>query len=209
METITKLLSNPAVNIVVSIVIGFLLARYAYKINYLNKTRYRKYFRRKIRRIHFTLFQRRDAFFAHFILKAAFSVILAVFGMTFWSLSVVVTLNKDAIPSELVANSIPIVLGTLNAATAMLFFFFSTHMTSEAAILRSPRGAIRKLKDELLNSDKRELLDDSEVAEFTNALAKLEDELHHLSKMAVRPPSWITPVAPETPAASKTSLPVQ
>ncbi|MDX1046881.1 hypothetical protein GOL40_26885 [Sinorhizobium medicae] len=209
METITKLLSNPIVNIMVSMVIGWMLARYAYKINYFNKKRYRKYFRRKLRRIHFTLFQRRDAFFVGFILEIAFALMMVIFGMAFWTLAVLLALHSDSIPNSVILNTVVTVLTLLSGVNSFIFAWISTNVTWETEILRSPRKVIAKLRDELLNSDKRDLLDEREVAEFTKALSDLEAQLHHLSKMAVKPPSWIESGAVETPAPAERAHPAQ
>ncbi|RVG58453.1 hypothetical protein [Sinorhizobium meliloti] len=194
MDIFDKLLANPIVNIVVSIVVGYLLARYTYKINHLNKRRYMKYLHRKIATISSTLFLRRDAYFAKFILRTSLLIMSTCAMLALWLTGFIFTLHKPSLPNPTYYQVGQWVVLGFSVATVYLHTTIFFRLVGEVQILMRPRPTVEKLRDEILRSDKRELLNDEEIEELTKYLDRLGGDLAHLKKMAVRPPYWETQV---------------
>ncbi|RVI36643.1 hypothetical protein CN202_01660 [Sinorhizobium meliloti] len=210
MDILNKLLANPIINIVVSVAVGYLLARYAYKINYLNKRRYKKYLSRRISTISSTLFLRRDAYFARFIIRTSFVIMTSCSMLALWLTGFLLTLHKSSLPDPIYYQVGQWVVLGFSAAMVYQHTTILFRLVGEVEILLRPRPTVEKLRDEILQSDKRELLNDEEVKELTKSLDRLGEDLSHLKKMAVRPPYWATQVLDdEKPTPSGDATPAQ
>ncbi|WP_085025221.1 hypothetical protein [Ensifer aridi] len=213
MEYVTKSLTNPlfnlALTIVVSIVVGVLTVLYTYKLNHINRKRFKKYLNRRLDTIHRVLFMPRDAFFTMFIVQACMVITGAIIGGVTYTVMVLMALNSEKLGQQYW-------YGEYYQYFFSVGFVFTQAMQMrnilrlmyEMKALSLPKRMLAKLRAEVVSDAKREFLRDEEIDRFTQRIDEIEAAVPKFRT------TWANlEPAPDrvdqTPAPSREALPAQ
>ncbi|RVG38009.1 hypothetical protein CN233_04560 [Sinorhizobium meliloti] len=210
MEYLNKFLSIPVVSTAVALLLGYLFAKYQYKINFMNKIRYRNHLAKRFKTTRECLFMRRDAFFARLLFKGTLTVTYAAMLAGF----LVVTSILDLLPGSNPVSQLGLVIRV--AMFLLLGAVFYTHcrslfgMATEVKVLLHPEDALSELRSAVLHNDKSAFLDETEKKTFTDILDKWQDRLarvdHGVSQSRF---PMSDALAQQTPAPSADDPPAQ
>jgi hypothetical protein len=217
MEYVVKFVTNPVVGVVLSVVgiVGAVaVPLFDYKIKHFNRKRYLKYLIHRIRVIRFELFQPKDAMVATLASRAVGVVVITIAVLGLWLISNMLMIMKAMAPEKV--TLIHTVSFWLTVCCSMATAFFQGKMTKiflrQTEILSRPKACIASLRDEVLTSSKRLLLEPQEVEEVLRTLDELEWGLQDKRKSDLtRPVEMAEPetVASGTPAPRESAHPVQ
>ncbi|RVP24586.1 hypothetical protein [Sinorhizobium meliloti] len=178
MDYLYNFLTNPITGITLSLIFSLLVARYTYKINSFTKSRLKKQFYRRLSQLHTVLLDRRDAFFARFILRSSMMILFAVLIACNYIIGTLIKFNSDEFDGGFISpEAMQWFLIVFVAFLGIAHFRTLFRLMRETNILNLPRYEIDKLRKELLSEDTRELLGEDDVKTLANLLDMVEAEL--------------------------------